>query len=218
MSTDAQLPEWKGWTELIGEQDQLVRQHLHKPRGKFLETSEIVRSLGKLDRTTPAPILEARAQKAYVLGVKSLLDGDPTENQKFVDKITLGWLAKLVAATRLRELARVKIVKRGGSGGARYDISDLSATYYGRKILDGLSHDRRRRSLTIEEFAELEKACAKIKLKLPESVEPTTTELFFDAPVGSETGKKSGAKAKSKSKSKSKAKDATESTESKEAS
>jgi hypothetical protein len=206
--TDQQLPAWKGWTDLIQAQDSLVRQHLHKPRGKFLETAEIVRGLGKLDRTTPAPILEARAQKAYVLAVKAMLDADPLENQKFLDKITLGWLAKLVAATRLRELARVKIVKRGGSGGARYDISDLSATFYGHKILEGLSHDRRRRSLTIEEFAELEKACAKIKLKLPESVEPTTTELFFDAPAPEPKKKRSGAKKKkSKSKTTTQAKD-----------
>ena len=198
--SDEFLPAWRGWSQLIEEQDQLVRQHLHKRRGKFLETHEIVRGLGKLDRTVPKAILEARAQKAYVLAVKAHLDADPTENQKFVDKITLGWLAKLVAATRLRELARVKIVKRGGSAGARYDISDLSATFYGRKILDGLSHNRQRRSLTIEEFAALEAECAKIKLKLPESVEPTTTELFFDALPEAE--KKPRAKKKSKSKAK----------------
>ena len=205
MSTEDALPDWKGWPELIDEQDRIVRQHLLKPRGKFLDTAEIVRTLGKLDRSTPVAILEARAQKAYVLAVKNHLESEPEQNQKFVDKITLGWLAKLVAATRLRELARVKIIKRGGSGGARYDISDLSATYYGRKILDGLSHDRRRRSLTPEEFTELEKGCAKIKLKLPESVEPTTTELFFDAPVGSAPGKKKRAKKKTTKKSKTKA-------------
>lgn len=204
--SDDQLPAWKGWTELIDEHDRLVRQHLLKPRGKWLETAEIVRGLGKLDRSTPGPILEGRAQKAYVLAVKTQLERDPTENQKFADKITLGWLAKLVAATRLRELARVKIVKRGGSGGARYDISDLSATFYGHKILEGLSHDRRRRSLTVEEFGVLEQACAKIKLKLPESVEPTTTELFFDAPAPEPKAK--GTK-KKKSKTKTKAKDPT---------
>ena len=89
-------------------------------------------------------------------------------------------IAKVLAASRLKELARVKIIKRGGSGGARYDISDLSATFYGRKILEGLSHDRRRKALTSDEFTALQAACAKIKLTLPEAVEPTTTELFFD--------------------------------------
>ncbi|MCA9579238.1 MAG: hypothetical protein KC668_27610, partial [Myxococcales bacterium] len=159
-------------------------QHLVKARGRFLDTAEVVRNLGKLDPSLPEPILEARAQKAYLAAVKALLQEDPSENQKFVDKITLGWLAQLVAATRLRELARVKIIKRGGAGGARYDISDLAATFYGQKILASLDHDRRRRSLTGEEFAALEQACAKIKLTLPATVEPTTTELFFDAPVG----------------------------------
>jgi hypothetical protein len=190
MSGDELLPPYKGWRELVDEHDQAVRKHLHKPRGKWLEVHLIVASLGKIDRTTPAAILEARAQKAYVVAVKTHLDAEPGDNQKFVDKITLGWLAKLVAATRLRELARVKIVKRGGSSGARFDISDLVATYYGRKILDGLGLERRRRALTTEEYAALEQACAKIKLTLPASVEPTTTELFFDAPVGTSSTKK----------------------------
>jgi len=191
MSTEEELlDEWTDWEDLVGEQDQLVRQHLEKRRGGFLDLTPIVRGLGKFDRTTPATLLRARAQKAYVLAIKARLDLEPGFAQKFVDKVGLAWLAKLVAATRLRELARVKIVKRGGSGGARYDISDLTATYYGRKILAGLDHDRRRRSLDASEFELLVKACAKIKLTLPETVEPTTTELFFDAPPGAAKKKK----------------------------
>ncbi len=73
----------------------------------------------------------------------------------------------------------MRIVRRGGRSGARYDISELAATFYGRKILAGLKFTKRRRVLDAKEFEELKVACARIKLTLPETIELTTTEKFF---------------------------------------
>ena len=66
----------------------------------------------------------------------------------------------------------------GRGPGLRYDITGLSATYYGKRILRQIDLGRRR----VVDSAELEvlrKACRKIKMDLPEVVEPTTTERYF---------------------------------------
>jgi len=134
----------------------------------------------------PGPVAEARAQKAALIWVKKTLDKDPADNRLWKDKTGIGWLDKLLTAARLKELATVKIVKAGKKSGLRYDIAGLGQTFYGRKILDGLGFGQRRTRATREEFARIQQACSKIKLRLPQTVEPTTTELFFDPPVETE--------------------------------
>lgn len=126
------------------------------------------------------PVLaEARAQKAAMIWVRNKLVEDVANNQKFADKTEIGWLDKVLTAARLQELAKVRIVKGGKSAGLRYEVGHLASTFYGRRILDSLGFGKRRTSLTKDEFAKVVEACARIKLTLPETVEPTTTERFF---------------------------------------
>lgn len=127
----------------------------------------------------PDAVVQARAQKAALVWVKRRLDAEPRRNQEFAEKTGIGWLDKLVTAARLKELATVKIVKAGKSSGLRYDIGGLACTFYGRKILDGLGFSARRSSVDRDEFDRITHACARIKLKLPQVVQPTTTERFF---------------------------------------
>ncbi len=127
----------------------------------------------------PAPVLEARAQKAAMLWLKTQLVADLSFNQKFKDKTGIAWVDKLLTAVRLKELSVVKIGKAKKSGGLRYDVAGLQASWYGRRILESCGFQKRRTSLTREEFATVEAACAKIKLTLPQTVAPTTTERFF---------------------------------------
>lgn len=126
-----------------------------------------------------AALVDARAQKAALVWVKGQLDAHPSFHHRFEDKTGLGWLDKLLTVARLKELASVRIVKAGKSSGLRYDIGGLGATFYGRRILDGLGFPKRRTSVTREEFEQIAAACAGVKLTLPQTVEPTTTERFF---------------------------------------
>ena len=126
------------------------------------------------------PVLaEARAQKAAMAWVRDQLVGDLAKNQRFAEKTEIGWLDKVLTAARLQELAKARIVKVGKSSGLRYEVSHLASTFYGRRILDSLGFGKRRTSLARDEFATVVEACARIKLTLPETVEPTTTERFF---------------------------------------
>lgn len=149
-----------------------------------LVTAEQLQALMGDTSGLDAPLVEARAQKAALVWVKGKLDAEPSFNQRFGDKTGIGWLDKLLTVARLKELASVKIVKAGKRSGLRYDIGGLGATWYGRRILDGLGFNKRRTSATREEFQQIAAACARIKLKLPETVEPTTTERFFEGASG----------------------------------
>jgi hypothetical protein len=124
-------------------------------------------------------VLDARIQKAILLLIKERLDANPGENKRF--KETTDWkiLNQLLAAARLKELMRVKIAKVGKSNGLRYHVNELGDSFYGRKVLTALGFSKQRFSLTKEEFERVQVEFQKIKLSLPESVEPTTTEKFF---------------------------------------
>ena len=77
----------------------------------------------------------------------------------------------LLVGTQLGESA-------GGVGGLVGAFGELGlpldATLRWRRILDGLGFGKRRTSLTKDEFAKVVEACARIKLTLPETIEPTT--------------------------------------------
>ncbi len=124
-------------------------------------------------------VLDARIQKAVLTLVKERLDAAPQINRRF--KPTTDWkiLNQLLTIARVKELTSVRIVKRGRSSGVGYDVEDLSRTYYGRQVLDGLGFTKRRKTLDKTEFEKVKLEFQKIKLTLPEAVEPTTTEKFF---------------------------------------
>lgn len=130
-------------------------------------------------------VLDARIQKAVLTQVKEKLDAEPELNQRF--KATTDWkvLNQLLTLARVKELTRVRIVKKGRAAGAGFDVDELSRTYYGRQVLDGLGFTKRRKILDKAEFEKVKAEFQKIKLTLPEAVEPTTTEKYFaldDAP------------------------------------
>ena len=145
----------------------------------MVQPRELAGMIGDVSDLAPA-LAEGRAQKAAMVWVKAKLDADPAFNHRFKDRTDLPWLDKLLTVARVRELAAVKIVKAGKSSGLRYNVSGLRASWYGRRILQSVGFAARRTSATKAEFAQIREACARIKLKLPESVEPTTTERFFE--------------------------------------
>ncbi|MGC4119423.1 MAG: hypothetical protein QM765_33620 [Myxococcales bacterium] len=126
-------------------------------------------------------LLDGLAQKALVVLLKKKLDDDPSLNQRFEATVRNPLWQQLLVAARVRELARAKIVKKGGRRQLRYDVTELAQSFYGKQLLKGAGLERQR-VLDKAELAQLTEACAKVKLALPEAIEPTTTERFFAAP------------------------------------
>jgi hypothetical protein len=147
-------------------------------RGYFLTKQEV-------DAVVPQgededAVLDARILKAMLTLVKERLDAKPEQNQRFKETTDGKVLQQLLTLARVKELTRVRIVKRGRKGaGAGYDVEDLGRTFYGRRILDSLGFTKRRTTLNQSEFDTVTAEFQKIKLTLPEAVEPTTTEKYF---------------------------------------
>jgi len=141
----------------------------------------------ELDHAVPAEapspaILDGQVQKALVILLKQKLDADPSINQRFVATTKVPLWNQLLAAARIKELSRAHIVKKGGRKQLRYDVADLAKTYFGKALLTeaGLA---RQKVLDKDELDKLQAECAKVKLTLPETIEPTTTEMFFDETI-----------------------------------
>lgn len=146
-------------------------------RKRFVTEDDLLPLVG--EETSDPVLAETRAQKAALVWVRDRLSEDPSRNTLFPEKTELPWLDKLLTVARVQELAKVRIVKSGKRTGVRFDISALADTFYGRKILDGLEFSKRRSKVSREEFERIQEACARIKLALPQTVEPTTAEQFF---------------------------------------
>ncbi|MEZ4370348.1 MAG: hypothetical protein R3B07_05965 [Polyangiaceae bacterium] len=145
----------------------------------LLEESEIRAKLGSV-RGLDATLLQARVEKAAMTALTTKLESEPLTLNRFVDKPPLKWVAAVVTRARLLELSRVHIVRRASRVSKGYDISELAGSYYGRQVLGKLSFSNRRRVVDADEMATIKQAFAGIKLTLPEVVERTTTEKFFD--------------------------------------
>ena len=144
----------------------------------FFNDGRLNKEIGKVTSTDPQRV-KLQVEKALLVLFKRQLTKDPNWNQRF--RRQTGWavLDQLLTVVRLQELAAAKITKKGGRGaGLRYDIGELMNTYYGKSILEGLGL-KRRRVATSEELDTIRAALKKIKLELPEVIEPTTTERFF---------------------------------------
>ncbi len=162
----------------------LVKKHFDAFQASLVEKRPEIFGYHDLDRTVPdeAPskeILDAMVQKALVVLIKGKLDAEPAINQRFVVATKIPLWNQLLTAARIKELARARIVKKGGRKQLRYDVADLGKTFFGKHLLTeaGLV---RQKVLDKDELEKLQAACAKIKLTLPETIEPTTTEMFFD--------------------------------------
>ena len=141
-------------------------------------------------KDTAPELIDGMMQKAVLIMLKSRLDADPSLNLRFQQQVKNPLLQQLLTAARVKELAKARIVKKGGAKKLRYDVSDLAATFYGKQLIKSAGLDRQK-VLDKDELAKLQEACAKVKLVLPETVEPTTTERFFDESKDAEAkGKK----------------------------
>lgn len=145
----------------------------------FLDGDAVRATLGPVEDNAAPEVVDARVQRAILGAIKARLDADPAENKSFPRATAWKVLDQLLTVARLKELTRVKIVKRGRSGGLRYDTSELADTFYGRQVMEGLGFGKRRRVLEKAEYERVRGEFKKIKLDLPEAVEPTTTERFF---------------------------------------
>jgi hypothetical protein len=159
-------------------------EHWVEQLNKFVEYGEFLTESEVEARTEPGEaaeaVLDARIQKALLTLVKERLDARPEANQRF--KAATEWkiLNQLLTVARLKELTSVRIVKKGrSSGGAGFDVDELARTFYGKQVLKGLGFGKQRRVLNKNEFEKVKAEFAKIKLTLPEAVEPTTTEKYF---------------------------------------
>ena len=136
----------------------------------------------------PGEIVDGIVQKALVVALKAKLDADPALNQKFGPTVKNALVQQLLVAARVKELAKARIVKKGGAKKLRYDVGELAQTFYGKQILESVGL-KRQRVLDKDEIEKLVAACAKVKLTLPEAVEPTTTGVFFDDSKAAEVTK-----------------------------
>jgi hypothetical protein len=152
----------------------------HVESGIFLTETDLQPLVEAGEETDADAVWDARIQKSLFTLVKERLDAKPELNQRF--KASTDWklLNQILTVARVKELTRVRIVKKGrSSGGAGFDVDELSRTYYGRQILGGLGFTKRRKVLDKNEFDQVKSEFQKIKLNLPEAVEPTTTEKYF---------------------------------------
>ena len=179
--------------------DQIVRAHYDSYVAALVERKPDIITYFELDNAVPPDgptvgsdaasadamrrsIVDGQVQKALVILLKQKLDADPAVNQRFLATTKVPLWNQLLAAARIKELARARIVKKGGRKQLRYDVADLAKTYFGKALLTeaGLA---RQKILDKPELQQLQAACAKVKLTLPETIEPTTTEMFFDDAV-----------------------------------
>jgi len=147
-------------------------------RYALLVNFESISKIALGNELTPE-LFKVHMEKKILTSIKTALDGDPSINKWFPGNT--GWkpLDQLLTLHRLKELKSVGITRRGGRGKSKtFDVSTLAATYFGKQILNGLNMGRRR-SLDQKELDLLKAECAKLKLTLPEIIEPTTTERFF---------------------------------------
>jgi hypothetical protein len=178
---------------------QLLKKHHDAFVAAMAERRPEVVTFAELDNAVPAEapspeILDGMVQKALVVLFKHKLDADPAINQQFVPATKVPLWNQLLAAARIKELARARIVKKGGRKQLRYDVADLAKTFFGKALLAdaGLA---RQKVLDKDELAKLQGACAKVKLTLPETTEPTTTEAFFDEAIAEKVETAKAAKA-----------------------
>jgi hypothetical protein len=181
--------------------DQVIKKYFTQYTAALAERRPEVIAYFELDKAVPpeeaAPtpeILDGMVQKALVVLLKQKLDADPAVNQQFLAATKVPLWNQLLTAARIKELARARIVKKGGKKQLRYDVADLAKTFFGKALLAdaGLA---RQKVLDKDELAKLEAACAKVKLTLPQTTEPTTTEAFFDEAIAEKLSSDKAAKA-----------------------
>jgi hypothetical protein len=183
--------------------DTTLRKHFDLYQAALDERRPELITFFELEKAVPqeAPspeVLDALVQKALVVLLKQKLDAEPALNQRFKATTAIPLWNQLLMAARVKELSRARIVKKGGRKQLRYDVADLAKTFFGRVLLADAGL-KRQTVLDKDELEKLQQACSKVKLVLPESIEPTTTEAFFDEVIAAQVeAKKAATKKKPK--------------------
>jgi len=146
-----------------------------------LRADELEAEVGLVDSTDDA-VVSARVQRQLLLMMKARLEANPSLNQDFKKSTGVKIVDQMLTVARVRELLGAKIVKRGGKQ-MRVDCSELGETYYGRLVMTGLGLSKQRKILDRAEYDKVAGEFTKIKLTLPELIEPTTTERFFGGDI-----------------------------------
>jgi len=125
-----------------------------------------------------------KAQREYFAGlVKALaltIKRDPSENKFFITDFLSAkerWtpLRKIVIAARIQRLKSSKIVRKKG----KYDLSEVSSTLYGRTVIESLGF-KGRYVLKKEEYEKFKSKVEEMGFELPEEIQPTEAEIYFD--------------------------------------
>jgi hypothetical protein len=185
--------------EILKKHHDLLEAQLTEKRPEVVPWHELVKAVPQ--EAPSEEVMDGLVQKALVQLLKQKLDADPALNQRFPAQTKVALWNQLLLAARIKELMKAKIVKKGGSKKLRYDVGDLGKTFYGKQLLHaaGLA---RQKVLEGDEMTKLLAECQKVKLTLPESVEPTTTERFFDETLAPAKAASPAGAAKKKSRAK----------------
>lgn len=167
-----------GWNDVMTAALTELHSFQEKRWPEFITRAELVSHLGTLEDAVDPQLMQARVQKSLLALAKQKLVEDLARADLFKKDVGWKWLQQLLAATRLKQLTLVKIVRKSRKGKMGFDLSELQATFYGRQILAGLQLSTRR-VVDKTEFETVKAAFAAIKLTLPETIEPTRTERYF---------------------------------------
>jgi hypothetical protein len=101
------------------DRDAIIKKHFDVLLASLTEKRPELFSYYDLEKAipeeVPSPaILDGLVQKALVLLIKQKLDTDPGINQRFVTATKIPLWNQLLTAARIKELARARIVKKGG--------------------------------------------------------------------------------------------------------
>jgi len=175
------LVPWDSFTSYPGEEVMQFspEEMLEGMREEYLEVQDLISTAKEPPAELTAEAFALQVEKSIVQQVQRKLESHAYYLHVFEDVVSWKPIARSIAVARLKELSEVRITRTGGRGrGIRYNITELANAHFGKKILKGLNFTRRR-SLTTEELDQVKAACAKLKLTLPETIEPTTTEQYF---------------------------------------
>ncbi|MFX1286444.1 MAG: hypothetical protein ACFFB5_22605 [Promethearchaeota archaeon] len=167
--------------------DDIIMDFVEEVNSFSQKTNEPLISLGEIKTRLPSNIstenniqlVTAKIQRIILQFLNEKLEENPSFNQKFSTQTSWPILNKLLTLARLKELSNIKIVKKGSRSGVRYYITEMMDTYYGKQILMHLDFSKQRKVASQGEFNKIIQECQKIKLELPEVIEPTRTEHFF---------------------------------------
>lgn len=133
-------------------------------------------------KTPTEPIKAKREYFAGLIKVLALeIKKDPSVNKYFITDLLSTkerWtpLRKIVIAARIQQLKNAKIVRKKG----RYDLSAVKSTLYGKTVIESLGF-KGRYMLKRDEYDQFKTKVNEMGFELPEEIEPTTAEMYFES-------------------------------------